>query len=41
VIAKGDKMQIMDSRTYETLDATAEPELLSELNEGDEVIFVD
>jgi translation elongation factor P/translation initiation factor 5A len=42
VIAKlPDKLQIMDSHTYETLDAEAKEEILNEVNEGDEVIFVD
>ena len=36
-----DKVQIMDSHTYETLDADIEPELLEQLREGAEVIFVD
>jgi translation elongation factor P/translation initiation factor 5A len=40
VISK-EPLQIMDSVTYETKDATAEPEVLSEINEGDIVIFVD
>ena len=36
-----DKVQIMDNVSYETLEATAPEELLSELNEGDQVTFVD
>jgi translation initiation factor 5A len=36
-----DKVQIMDTVSYETLDASAPEELHSELNEGDQVIFVD
>jgi translation elongation factor P/translation initiation factor 5A len=42
VISKaGNKVQIMDNVSYETLDASAPEELLNELNEGDGVIFVD
>ena len=42
VIAKlPDKIQIMDSKSYETFDAIAEPELFSNISENDEVIFVD
>lgn len=42
VIAKlPDSVQVMDSRTYDTLDASVEPELLEQLKEGDNVIFVD
>ena len=42
VIAKANnKMQIMDMLTYETLDANASSELFSELNEGDQVTFVE
>ncbi|MFH1642709.1 MAG: hypothetical protein ABIC04_07485 [Nanoarchaeota archaeon] len=41
VISKGpDKIQIMDSHSYETLDADIEAELLQEINEGDEVVFI-
>ncbi len=41
VIAKlPDKVQIMDSVSYETVDADADPELIKELNEGDTVTFV-
>ena len=36
-----DKVQIMDNVSYETLDGTASKELLNELNEGDQVTFVD
>jgi translation elongation factor P/translation initiation factor 5A len=35
------KVQVMDSFSYETFDADIEPELFNEVNEGDEVIFVD
>ena len=42
VIAKlPNKLQIMDKQSYETFDANANQELLNEVNEGDEVIFVD
>jgi translation elongation factor P/translation initiation factor 5A len=42
VVAKlADKVQIMDSHTYETIDADVEPELMEQLKEGDEIIFVD
>jgi translation elongation factor P/translation initiation factor 5A len=37
-----DRVQIMDSHTYETIDAeVADKELLDQLKEGDNVIFVD
>ncbi len=36
-----DRVQIMDSVSYETLDAKADEDLLKELNEGDEVTFID
>ena len=36
-----DKIQVMDSHSFETLDAGAEQELLAELNEGDQVTFID
>jgi len=35
------KIQIMDPVSYETLDAEVDEELLSTINEGDEVIFID
>ena len=42
VIAKtDDKVQIMDSVSYETLDGAAPEELHNELNEGDQVTFID
>jgi translation elongation factor P/translation initiation factor 5A len=42
VISKGDdKLQIMDSQSFETIDADAEPEVLNEVNEGDEVTFIE
>ena len=42
VIAKlPDKVQVMDSVSYETLDAECDAELLEELNEGDSITFID
>ena len=42
VISKANgKVQIMDSTTYETLDASAPEELLEQLNEGSQVTFVE
>ena len=42
VISKaGDTIQVMDADSYETLDATAAKELFNEINEGDEVTFID
>ncbi len=35
------KIQVMDSFSYETLDPDADKELHDQLKEGDEVIFVD
>ncbi len=35
------KVQIMDPVSYETLDAEVDEELVNNLNEGDEVIFID
>jgi translation elongation factor P/translation initiation factor 5A len=35
------KVQVMDSKSYETFDATIDGELYNEINENDEVIFVD
>lgn len=41
VIAKlPDKVQVMDSVSYETVDADVDNELLGELNEGDTVTFI-
>ena len=41
VIAKlPGKVQLMDNVSYETLDADCDNELLEELNEGDNVIFI-
>jgi len=36
-----DKVQIMDSHSYQTIDADVDEELLNELNEGDEVTFIE
>jgi len=36
-----DKVQIMDSVTYETLDANASEEIFTELKEGDKITFID
>ncbi len=43
VISKtsNNKVQVMDMVSYETLDANASPELLSELNEGSQVTFIE
>ena len=42
VISKaGDTIQVMDADSYESLDATAAKELFNEINEGDEVTFID
>lgn len=42
VVSKaGDKIQIMDTHSYETFDATAPEELFNQINEGDEVTFID
>ena len=35
------KVQVMDAVSYETLDANIQPELIDELNEGDNVTFVE
>ena len=35
------KVQLMDAVSYETLDANIPPELIDELNEGDNVTFVE
>jgi translation elongation factor P/translation initiation factor 5A len=34
------KIQIMDTVSYETLDAECEPSIMQEINEGDEVIYI-
>ena len=42
VISKtDDKVQIMDNVSYETLDGSAPEELHNELNEGDQVTFIE
>jgi len=42
VISKtNENIQIMDNVSYETLDGTASNELHNELNDGDQVTFVD
>ena len=41
VISKTSKVQIMDMVTYETIDANASSDLLKELNEGDNVTFIE
>lgn len=42
IIAKNNgKVQIMDSKSYETFDADIDQELYNQINENDEVIFVD
>lgn len=41
VIAKlPDKVQVMDTISYETIDVDVDSELLKELNEGDTVTFI-
>ena len=41
VIAKmPDKIQVMDAVSYETFDAKVEPEMHSQINEGDSITFV-
>ena len=42
IISKsGNKVQVMDAVTYETLDAEIPAELAGEINEGDDVTFVE
>ena len=41
VISKASNLQIMDMVSYETVDAEADEELMQELNEGDEVTYVE
>src|SRR3989338_7147680 len=42
VISKaGNKVQLMDSISYETLDSTLPAELANEINEGDYVTFIE
>ena len=40
VISKN-PLQIMDIVSYETLDATSDPDVLDTFNEGDMIVFVD
>jgi len=41
VLSKGpDSVQIMDTHSFETLDGIVDKNLLEELQEGDEVIFI-
>ena len=41
VISKtGNKVQLMDAISYETLDSTLPPELVQDVNEGDDVTFI-
>ena len=35
------KVQVMDMVSYETLDATANPEVYEEINDGDSVTFIE
>lgn len=37
----GNDVQIMDIQSYETLDAKADPSVLSTLLEGDEIIYIE
>ena len=42
IISKsGNKVQVMDSVTYETLDSNLPPELANDVNEGDTVTFIE
>ena len=42
IISKANnKIQVMDMVTYETFDANALPNIFAELNEGDNVTFID
>ena len=42
VISKSNgKVQVMDTVSYETFDANADSDLLEELNEGDNVTFIE
>jgi translation elongation factor P/translation initiation factor 5A len=41
VLKTENSVQVMDLFSYETIDAAAEPELLSELKEGDTVTVID
>ena len=41
VLSKVPSLQVMDMISYETFDAIADENVLSQLNEGDEVTFVE
>jgi translation elongation factor IF5A len=41
IISKSPRLQIMDMVSYETVDAEADEKLLNELNEGDEVTYIE
>lgn len=42
VISKaGNKVQLMDNVSYETLDSNLPAELISDINEGDQVTFIE
>ena len=42
IISKtGNKVQVMDAVSYETLDSTLPTELVDEINEGDKVTFIE
>jgi len=41
IISKSAGLQIMDLVSYETVDAEADDELMSELSEGDEVTYIE
>ena len=42
IISKAsNKVQLMDSISYETLDSTLPPELANDINEGDTVTFIE
>ena len=42
VISKANnKIQVMDMQSYETFDASIDAELFNQINENDEIIFID
>ena len=41
IAKKNDTIQIMDNVSYETLDGTASEDLNNELQEGDQITFID
>ena len=42
IISKAsNKAQIMDMKSFETIDAEATPEIITMINEGDEVIYIE